>query len=393
MVISKSMATAMEKSSWIRKMFEEGARLKALHGADKVFDFTLGNPAMEPPAQVTSRLRELAEDPTPGTHKYMPNAGLPHVRAQVAEYLARESRKAFTQNHVIMTVGAGGGLNVVIKALCDPGDEVVITAPYFAEYQFYATNHGAKLTIVPTDERFHLVPEKLEEALGPKSRILLLNSPNNPTGAVYDEASLRQVADILERKSKEHGRPIYLVMDEPYRKLAYDGVHVPNIFSVAPRAIAVTSHSKDLNLPGERIGYIAIGPENEGCAAMFDAMTMANRILGFVNAPALLQRLVGPLQETAADMTVYAENRKILTDGLRQAGYELVPPGGGFYLFPKSPIADDVKFTDMLKERNTLVVPGVGFGGPGHFRVAFCVEPEVCRRALPAFAEAMEAAK
>jgi len=383
----------MSKSSWIRKMFEEGARLKALRGAENICDFTLGNPSGEPPAAVKERLRELAADPTLGAHRYMPNAGLPVVRAQVAKYLVNQGGGAFTENHVIMTVGAGGGLNVVIKALCDPGDEALVVAPYFAEYIFYASNHSVELKVARTDERFGLSPERIEEAISPKTRILLLNSPNNPTGAVYDESSLREVGEILERKSKEHGRPIYLVMDEPYRKLTYDGVGAPNIFSLVRRAITVTSHSKDLNLPGERIGYIAIGPENDDCAAMFDAMTMANRILGFVNAPALQQRLVGPLQETPADMTVYQENRAILTEGLWQAGYDLVPPQGGFYLFPKSPIADDVKFSGMLKERNTLVVPGSGFGGPGHFRVAFCVEPEVCRRALPAFAEAMQAAK
>jgi len=391
--ISKSMAVAMNKSSWIRKMFEEGARLKTLRGAENIYDFTLGNPSGEPPAVVRQRLRELAADPSLGAHRYMPNAGLPLVRARVAEYLASQGGGAFTENHVIMTVGAGGGLNVVIKALCDPGDEVLVVAPYFAEYIFYASNHSAELKVARTDEKFRLALGRIEDAIGPKTRILLLNSPNNPTGAVYDEGSLREVGEILERKSKEHGRPIYLVMDEPYRKLVYDEIQVPNIFSMVRRAIAVTSHSKDLNLPGERIGYIAIGPQNDDSAAMFDAMTMANRILGFVNAPALQQRLVGPLQGTPAEMTVYRENRMILTEGLQQAGYDLVPPQGGFYLFPKSPIEDDVKFTGMLQERNTLVVPGSGFGAPGHFRIAFCVEPDVCRRALPAFAEAMQAAK
>ena len=393
MAISKNMAAAMGRSSWIRKMFEEGARLKALRGPENVCDFTLGNPTGEPPAVVKRRLMELAADPSPGTHRYMPNAGLTETRAQVARYLSGRGGGTFTENHVIMTVGAGGGLNVVIKSLCDPGDEALTVAPYFAEYSFYASNHSVELKTVASGARFGLEPERIEKAIGPKTRILLLNSPNNPTGAVYDESSLRGTGEILERKSKEHGRPIYLVMDEPYRKLVYDSVHVTNIFSVVRRAIAVTSHSKDLNLPGERIGYIAIGPGNDDCATMFDAMTMANRILGFVNAPALQQRLVGPLQDTAADMTVYSENRKILTDGLRQAGYDLTPPDGGFYLFPKSPLEDDVEFTGMLKERNVLVVPGAGFGGPGYFRISFCVEPQVCRRALPAFAQAMQEAR
>ena len=373
-------------------MFEEGGRLKAQLGAENVFDFTLGNPSAEPPSEVTARLGELALEKKPGTHMYMPNAGLPQVRAQVAEYLARRSGLKFTENHVIMTVGAGGGLNVALKALLDPGDEVIIAAPYFAEYIFYIANHQGAMKVVQTDERFGLAPEAVEAAMGPKTRVVLLNSPNNPTGAVYPAAQLAAVGEILERKSEQYGRAIYLLMDEPYRKLSYDGVQVPDVFAHVRRAIAVTSHSKDMNLPGERIGYIAIGPGNDGAAAIFDAMTLANRILGFVNAPALFQRLVGPLQDISCDMAVYSENRRILVDGLTAAGYQVTPPGGGFYLFPKSPIADDVRFAAILKERNTLVVPGTGFGRPGHFRIAFCVSPETCRRAVPLFEQAFKAA-
>jgi aspartate aminotransferase len=269
---------------------------------------------------------------------------------------------------------------------------VIIAAPYFAEYIFYIANHQGVAQVVETDQRFDLVPSALEAAIRPKTRVILLNSPNNPTGAVYGEAALKAVGEIIDRKSAEYGRAIYLLMDEPYRKLAYQGVQVPNVFAHVRRAIAVTSHSKDMNLPGERIGYIAIGPENEGAGDIFGAMTMANRILGFVNAPALFQRLVGPLQDVSCDMSVYAENRQILVDGLTAAGYDLVPPGGGFYLFPKSPIPDDVKFAAILKDLNVLVVPGAGFGGPGRFRIAFCVAPETCRRAVPLFAEALKTA-
>lgn len=382
----------MERSSWIRRMFDEGAELKKKLGADNVFDFTLGNPVNEPPAVVEEELIRLVTERKPGAHRYMPNAGLPEVRDSIAKYVSKESGQRLGQDHVIMTCGAGGALNVMLKALLNPGDEVVITAPYFAEYLFYIDNHQGAVRVARTNERFQPDMAELEKAMGPKTRVLLLNSPNNPTGAVYPEAVLKDIGALLEKVSKENGRPVYLVMDEPYRKLTYDGMSVPHVFKSYRRSIIATSHSKDLNLPGERIGYIAIHPDADDTGKLSSAMTLANRILGFVNAPALFQRLVGGLQDVIPDMSVYAENREILFNGLTGAGYGVVKPEGGFYIFARSPIEDDVKFVNILKKRNVLVVPGSGFGRGGYFRISFCVEPEVCRAALPGFSAAIKEA-
>jgi aspartate aminotransferase len=387
MPISKKISAIMEKSSWIRRMFEEGAKLKSQLGDENVFDFTLGNPSMDPPAAVTQGLIKLATEPVPGIHGYMPNAGLPQVRKKIAGYLADVTSLGFTLDHIIMTVGAAGGLNVVIKSVCDPGDEVIIAAPYFAEYLFYANNHRAVCKIVETDKNFNLDPIKIEAAINPKTRIVLLNSPNNPTGVVYPEESLKQLGDILTRKSKEHKRPIYLVMDEPYRKLTYDGITVPDIFRCYYQVVVATSHSKDLSLPGERIGYLAISPKIGSADKLAEAMTLSNRILGFVNAPALFQRLVANLQAEQVDMSVYEANRKTLVDGLTQIGYEVQSPGGGFYLFPKTPADDDIQFIAELKNKNILVVPGAGFGRKGYFRIAFCCDNQTCVNSLPGFKE------
>ncbi|VAX19775.1 Biosynthetic Aromatic amino acid aminotransferase alpha @ Aspartate aminotransferase [hydrothermal vent metagenome] len=388
--VSEKIEMMMERSSWIRKMFEEGARLKAEMGENNVFDFTLGNPVGEPPEKVETELKKLVNERKPGAHRYMPNAGFVETRSQIAKYVSERSGRNLSANNIVMTTGAGGALNVIIKALCDPADEVVIAAPYFPEYLFYADNHQAKIKVVETDEKFQLMPEEIEKALGAKTRIVLLNSPNNPTGAIYPENALKEIGEILERAAEKYGRPIYLVMDEPYRKLAYDDVIVPDVFNCYQRSIVATSHSKDLNLPGERIGYIAIHPDNEEPDKIFDAMTLANRILGFVNAPALFQRLAASMQDVTPDMSVYKQNRDILYNGLSEAGYDIVKPDGGFYLFPKSPIEDDVKFVETLKKRNVLVVPGKGFGRGGHFRISFCCEPDVCGRALPGFEEAFD---
>lgn len=391
--VSAKIGEMMERSSWIRRMFEEGAELKKKYGAENVFDFTLGNPVSEPPAEVEKELSRLVAERAVGAHRYMPNAGYPEARARIAQYLSKESGLRLDENHVIMTCGAGGALNVILKALLDPGDEVVITAPYFAEYLFYADNHQGVVKVAKTDEKFQPDLEELERVVGPETRILLLNSPNNPTGAVYPEEILAEIGRLLEKTTRENGRPVYLVMDEPYRKLVYGGVKVPHVFKAYGRSIVATSHSKDLNLPGERIGYIAINPEIEAEKKIFDAMTLANRILGFVNAPALFQRLVAGLQDVAPDMSAYNENRAILTEGLGKIGYSLIAPDGGFYIFPKAPMEDDLAFVNMLKKHNVLVVPGAGFGRGGYFRIAFCVTPSTCEKALAGFEAAFEEAR
>ncbi len=393
MPIARRIETMMARSSWIRKMFDEGARLKAEFGDDAVFDFSLGNPVEEPSARVVSVIKEVAADTTPGGHRYMPNGGYPAVREAVAQALASRSGLPFTGADVVMTVGAGGGLNVVLKALLDPGDEVAVVAPYFAEYLFYIDNHGGSPKIAQTTAGYQVSAAEIERVISPITRALILNSPNNPTGAVYTAEALTDVGALLARKGAEYGRPIWLIMDEPYRKLLYSGFSCPDPFGFHDHTLLVTSHSKDLNLPGERIGYAAVSPKSSNPPKVIDALTLTNRILGFVNAPALMQKVAARLQDEAPDMTTYQRNRDLLVEGLTKIGYELTPPGGGFYLFPKSPLDDDLAFVELLKKRNVLVVPGTGFGWPGAFRISFAVETTTCERALTGFRLAYDEAK
>lgn len=393
MAVAKKMLQFMEKSSWIRKMFEEGGRLKKIHGAENVFDFSLGNPYVPPPELVKKKLMELVQQDLPGKHAYMPNAGLAETREAVSAYLCREHCVALASEHIVATCGAAGALNIIFKALLDPGDEVLVPAPYFVEYGFYADNHGGVLKAVPTHEDFTLNLEVIENAIGERTKIVLVNSPNNPTGQIYSRTSIQELAKILTRKAIEYGRTIYLVSDEPYRKIVFDGYEVPCIFEHYANSIIATSYSKDLSIPGERIGFAAVHPGADQVKELVGALTLANRILGFVNAPGLMQRLIIELQGICVDVEVYRGKRDRFVRGLKAAGYELVIPSGAFYLFPRSPLADDVKFVTLLQEENILAVPGSGFGGPGHFRIAYCVDDKVIERALPGFERAMARAR
>ena len=390
MPVSRSIREAMVRSSWIRKMFEEGARLKAEFGASNVFDFSLGNPNLEPPEAFRQVLRELLEEDPPGCHGYMPNAGLPAVREAVAAQASREQGIELQGKHVVMSVGAGGALNAILRAILEPGDEVVVPKPYFVEYDFYVENHRGTLRTVPTSEDFDLLMEPLEQAITARTRAVLINSPNNPTGKVYSRDNLLELRDLLERKSAEHGRPIYLMSDEPYRKIVYDGHEVPGVLSLFPNSIVCTSYSKDLSLAGERIGYVAVSPRVPEVDVLLGGLTLTTRILGFVNAPALMQRAVGRLQGVSVDVDRYRRNRDRLFEALVEAGYRCHKPEGAFYLFPKSPIPDDVAFVRELQRENILAVPGSGFGGPGHFRLAYCCSPETVERSLPGFRRAIE---
>jgi aspartate aminotransferase len=383
-VISSQLAASMKGSSWIRRMFEEGARLKAQHGADKVFDFSLGNPVIEPPPAVRAALEAAARDETPGIHRYMPNAGFPEVCDAVARHLARETGMAFEGRHVVMCVGAGGGLNVVMKTLLDPGDEVLLLAPYFVEYLFYVGNHGGTSRIVQTDAAFQLDLAAIEEAITPRTRIVVINAPNNPTGATYSKQSLDALGALLADASRRTGRRIALVSDEPYRRISYDGP-LPWPFESYADTILVTSHSKDLALPGERIGYIAASPQMAGVEDFVAGATFATRTLGFVNAPAIQQRAVAMLQGTSIDPDVYRRKRDRLHGALTAMGYDVVRPSGAFYMFPRSLVDDDVAFVRELQAELVLTVPGIGFGRPGHVRVSYCVTDETIERALPAF--------
>jgi aspartate aminotransferase len=389
MSISKKMEGFITRSSWIRKMFEEGGRLKALHGVDKVYDFSLGNPNLPPPERFSQVLIETVTTRGPDSHGYMPNTGYPDVCRAIADYLSREQQTPVGAGDIIMTCGAAGALNVVLKAVLDPGDEVLCPAPYFVEYGFYADNHGGVLKTVPTRPDFSLDLEAMAAAIGERTKVVLINSPNNPTGRIYSAESLAALAEILKEKSAALRRTLYLVSDEPYRKITYDGAVVPSIFAAYPDSVICTSYSKDISIPGERLGFAAVNPAAAHHRDLLGAMALANRILGFVNAPALMQRVVAAMQGVSVDIGRYARKRELLCDGLAAAGYRFVKPAGAFYLFPQTPIPDDVDFVRALQEELILVVPGSGFGCPGHFRIAFCVDDATIVNALPGFARIM----
>jgi len=386
MSIAIKVTAALERSSWIRRMFEEGAELRRRFGDDKVFDFTLGNPDVEPPASLHAKLRELAENPVPGMHRYMNNAGYEETRAAVARRLSKGAPEALGAKHVIMTCGAGGALNVALKTILNPGEEVIILAPYFVEYKFYIDNHGGRPVEVWTRrDDFQPDLEAIEAAITPQTRALILNSPNNPTGVIYPEATLTQIGELLERKSAELGHTIYVISDEPYARIAFDGVTVPNIFASIRNSVVVTSHSKDLALPGERIGFLAANPRIEDVSRFMDGAVFCNRVLGFVNAPALAQRLVTGLQEESVDALLYQHKRDLLCDSLTALGFRMVRPQGAFYLFPEAPGGDDVAFARLCQKHNVLIVPGSGFGAPGYFRLAYCIDTGIIERSLPAW--------
>ena len=390
MAISKKMNDFAQSSSWIRKMFEEGARLKREFGAENVFDFSLGNPDLSPPPEFQKTLVDLAQKDIPGSHAYMPNGGYPFVREAVAARISKEQGVTLSADEMLMTCGAAGGLNVTLKALLDPGDEVIILAPFFVEYKFYIDNHGGVSKVVSTDDSFDLDLSAIEAAVNEKTKAIIINSPNNPTGQIYSQESLAGLGKILAAASQKYSSAIFLIADEPYRKIVFDNNVVPSIMQSYPNSIVVSSYSKDLSLPGERIGYIALHPEIDEKMPLTGALTLANRILGFVNAPALMQRVVAELQGASVDNSIYAKRRGVFCKILADAGYEFMPPKGAFYVFPKSPIADDTEFASRLQDQKILAVPGRGFGAPGYFRLAFCVEDSVIERSAEGFRKAME---
>ena len=392
MTVSRAAQDMMSRSSWIRRMFEEGAELQRIHGADNVFDLSLGNPLLEPPHEFTDALKHIANEAQSGLHRYMPNPGFPETRAAIADALKQESGTNFTTNEVIMTVGAAGAINVALKALLDPGDEVVLIAPYFAEYVFYVQHANGVYREVNSDSAFLPDLDSLASALNERTKAVIINSPNNPTGVIYPDSLLADLASVIQDAEQRFGTEIYLISDEPYRKLIYSDTVYPFVFNHHPRTIVATSHSKDLGLAGERIGYLALNPHDAGRAELFDACVFMLRTLGFVNAPAILQRAVANIQHCTVDIDIYRRKRDLIHAGLTRVGYECLLPDGGFYLFPKSPVPDDVAFVDMLKEHLVLVVPGSGFGAPGYFRVSYCVEDAVLRGALSGFEAAFATA-
>jgi aspartate aminotransferase len=381
------MREQMQRSSWIRKMFEEAEQLKRERGSGAVFDLSLGNPIQEPPNRLLESLRAAAEGSDAGTHRYMNNAGYPDARAAVAEFVSREQGVLVTEGQIIMSCGAAGALNVVLKSLLDPGDEVVVFAPFFVEYLFYVDNHGGVAKIAETDAEFQPDPSRLAEAITPKTKAVIINTPNNPTGVTYSAKTMKQLAEVLSQQAGRLGREIYLISDEVYRHITYDDAALPAVFADYPNSIIATSFSKDLGLAGERIGYIALSPQISDAEALFSACTTATRILGFVNAPALMQRSVRTCLDARVDMDLYRRNRDVLCDGLSRGGFHVVKPTGAFYIFPRCPQADDVACCKTLRDKGVIVVPGSGFGRPGHIRLAYSVDHQTAVKAAGVLAE------
>jgi aspartate aminotransferase len=387
MAVSEKVRGFISQSSWIRKMFEEGDRLKKQFGAEKVFDFSIGNPSVEPPIEFKKALRQVAAEEVSGAHGYMPNAGYLETRQVVAQALSGEHGVPLSADHIVMTCGAAGALNVICKVLLEPGDELLAPAPCFVEYRIYADNANGVAKFVRTKDDFSLDLAAMRDAITERTKIVLINSPNNPTGKVYDEASIRGLAELLEDRSRAHGRDIYLVSDEPYRAIVYDGITVPSILSAYRNSMIASSYSKSLSLAGERIGYLAVNPAISDVEEVMGGLILFNRTLGFVNAPALMQRVIARIQGVTVDVEEYRKKRELLCDGLSSIGYEFIKPGGTFYLFPKAPRGDDIEFVRALTKRKILTVPGSGFGWPGNFRIAFCVDDATIANSMKGFEE------
>lgn len=385
-MIADKLKNDIGNSSWIRAMFEEGEKLRRIHGADRVYDFSLGNPDYEPPVKVTESLKKLILDETPALHRYTSNAGDPEVRELIASRIAHATGLPLTNEHIILTCGAAGGLNVVLKTILNPGDEVIVVTPYFVEYHFYIDNHGGVPVRVPSGPDFNPDLESLEQRITPRCKAIILNSPNNPTGVVYDRKTLEGIAAVLAAKEKEYNTEILVISDEPYNKLVYEGVKVPNFLEIFPHCVIVNSFSKSLALPGERIGYVAVSPKIDDISVMMAGMVFTNRTLGYVNAPSLFQKLIAYCLDEGPDTAEYEARRNLIYNHLTGLGFSCVKPQGAFYLFPQSPIPDDVEFVQRALKYNLLLVPGTGFAAPGYFRIAYCQSQQTIKNSFDAFA-------
>ena len=393
MGISKKIKASISQSSMIRKMFDEGMHLKKKYGAQNVYDFSLGNPNVEHPEALKNELIKLAQEDIPLKHGYTPNAGLYDTRLAIAQKIQQTTGVKMTADHVIMSCGAGGALNVILKALLDPGDEVIVLKPFFVEYPFYIENYSGVVKFVSTKADFSPDINAIAKAITRKTKAIIINSPNNPTGRVYSKKNIADLTRLLKEKSLARKKAIYLISDEPYVEIVYDGLSVPSVLKAYPNSILACSYSKTLSLPGERIGYIAVHPKIEDAGDLISALILCTRILGFVNAPALMQRVIARLQNVAVDVSIYQHKRDLICNGLKQAGYAFIKPQGAFYLFVKSPIFDDVEFTKKLLNWNILAVPGSGFGAPGYFRLAFCVDDATIINSLSGFGQAIQECK
>lgn len=388
-MIADKMKELVKSSSAIRAMFEEGKALAAIHGPENVYDFSLGNPNVPAPKAIDEAIRDILDEEDSVTlHGYMSNTGFEDVRATIAEFLNEKHGTQFNQNNIVMTVGAAGGLNVILKTLLNPGEEVLVFAPFFGEYRSYVANFDGKLVVVPPNtETFQPNLAEFEKLLSPKTKAVIVNSPNNPTGVIYSEETILSLADILRKKQKEFGTDIYLISDEPYRELVYTDAQVPYLTKYYENTIVGYSFSKSLSLPGERIGYLVIPSQVSDYKQMFDAAGVATRVLGFVNAPGLQQKAVARCLREQTDISYYARNRETLYNGLKELGFSCILPEGAFYLFMKSPVPDEKAFCEAAKKYNLLLVPGSSFGCPGFVRIAYCISYETITGSLPKFAE------
>ncbi len=391
-MITEKMQNLVKNGSAIRAMFEEGKIMREKLGEENVFDFSLGNPSIVPPASVKQAIYDILEnEPEMFVHGYMNNSGYEDVRDKTADYINSQHGTSFTRDNIIMTVGAASALNIALKVTVNPGDEVVLIAPYFGEYNNYISNYeGVPVVVSPDLERFSINFDELEAKITPKTKLMIINTPNNPTGAVYTQEDLTKLAEILTKKQREYGTTIYLISDEPYREIAFGGLKVPYLTKFYPNTFVAYSYSKSLSLPGERIGYLVTSSEMEAFEETISALNVANRILGYVNAPSLMQRVAGRCVGQTADLSVYEENKNILYKALTEYGYDIIEPKGTFYMFPKCLIDDDKQFCKDAKELGLVIVPGSNFACPGYFRIAFCVDKEMVLRSLPAFKKLAE---
>jgi aspartate aminotransferase len=385
-MLSRKVSENLKNASIIRSMFEEGVALKKLYGEDKVFDFSIGNPDPKPPAETQAALEELVSENHKGIHGYMSNAGYTDVRERIAAQLNKENGTDLTYENIIMTCGAGGGINVILKAILNPGEEVIVFSPYFVEYGFYIDNHGGHMVNTPTNtDTFQPDLEALEKSITANTKAIIINTPHNPTGVVYSENVLKEISLLIEAKQREYGTIIFVISDEPYREIVYDDTIFPSLIDIFNNAIIAYSFSKSLSLPGERIGYVAASNRIKNVSMLLDAMIFANRALGFVNAPSLFQRVVAKSIGSVVDVNIYKERRDLLYNHLVNLGFSCVKPQGAFYLFPKCPVPDTDQFKQMALKHNIILAPGGGFGCPDHFRLAYCVSLDTIRNSLPAF--------
>jgi aspartate aminotransferase len=390
MAISEKVKASMVVGNYIRKMFEEGIALKKIHGDDRVFDLSIGNPILEPPQQFKTELTRLINHPPSGLHQATTAAGYPETRAAIAHQLALDTGIAYTQNEIVVAFGAAGAVNIALKSILDPGDEVISFIPNYFEYVNYTENHGGVIKYIPADECFNPDFESLEKSISSRTKALIINSPNNPTGNVYSDDILQQIAAIVTRRSSQLNKPIYIVSDDVYSHLYYGDGYCPRILRYYPNSIVATSYSKDLSLPGERIGYVAVRPDCVDVRDIIQGLNYANRVLGFVNAPTIMQQSVRHLQNVSIDINIYRRKRDFLYNALVDMGYSVVKPMGAFYILPKSPIPDDEAYVIELKELLVLTTPGFVFKAPGYFRISYCVDDKTIEGSLSGLRKGLE---